>query len=337
MSIKNCIIHSLKRVGESGEINLKTRESENTPEGPIVSLFTQLKQSFQRSAQRQYGLFDPEQGDNPLPGWLKQYENESMGFVSVSKNIAEHLKSKLEESQEGFSAHILIAVEELLEESHLYIFWINHTEAQTIDPELDIDYVNYIDASKLSFVIKLDFNQWKVENWQQYLSVISSRGNKELAQAFLQFCGFISSVNLQQQTDEFLSIVDEYAQTLTPEESKQYKNKIVDYCVEQDMQGNPVNIKELSEELNSKEPEHFVEFVNNKQEEPKEEIYAHRSSLKKFVRFYGREKDLSISFSSDMMGENIIFNQESGELTLKSIPKSLQQQLAKYLKQAKTE
>ncbi len=336
MSIKNCIIHSLKRTAEGGDITLKLRDSENTPEGPIISLITQLKQNFQRSAQRQYGLFDPEQGDNPLPGWLKQYHSESMGFTSATKNLTQHLKSKLDEIKDGFSAHILFAVEELLEESHLYIFWINHTEAQFIDSDLDIDNVDYIDSSKLSFVMKLDFNQWSVENWQQYLTVITSRGSKELSHAFLQFSGFVSSVNLQQQTDEFLTIVDEYAQTLPDEESKQYKNKVVNYCVEQDMQGNAVNIKNLSEELNSNQPEHFSDFVKEKQEEPKEEIYAHRNSLKKFVRFYGREKDLSISFSSDMMGENVVFNSETGELILKTIPKALQQQLAKYLNQSKS-
>ncbi len=334
MSIKNCIIHSLKRTTESGEVKINTRDVENPAEGPVVSLFTQLKQNFQRSTQRQYGMFDPEQGDNPLPGWLKQYENESMAFSTVSTKITEHLKSKLEEISDGFSAHLLFVVEELLEESHLYLFWINHTQAQLIDSDMDIDTIDYIDSSKLSFVLKLDFNQWQVENWQQYLSVIAGRGNKDLAQAFLQFSGFISSVNLQQQTDEFLTIVDEYAQTLTTDESNQYKNKIVDYCVEQDMQGNPVNIKNLSEELNATEPEHFSDFVKQKQEEPKEEIYAHRNSLKKFVRFYGREKDLSISFSSDMMGDNVVFDLEKGEITLKTIPKSLQQQLAKYIKQS---
>lgn len=332
MSIKNCIIHSLKRTQEGGEISVKTRDAENTPEGPIVSLFTQLRQSFQRSATRQYGLFDPEQGDNPLPGWLKQLESESMAFTTVTKNLTEHLKSKLEEVKEGFNAHILYVVEELLEESHLYIFWVNHAEAQFVDSDLDVDHLEYVEATKMNYVLKLDFNQWKVENWQQYISVITSRGSKDIGHAFLQFTGFVSSVNLQQQTDEFLTIVDEYAQTLSGEESKQYKNKIVDYCVEQDMQGNAVNINNLSEELNSKDPEHFANFVKDKQEEPKEEIYAHRNSLKKFVRFYGREKDLSISFSSDMMGENVIFDPESGELTLKMVPKSLKQQIAKYLK-----
>ncbi len=331
MSIKHCIIHSLKRQSEGSEIETNLRQQENLPEGPIVSLFTQLKQGFQRSATRQYGLFDPEMGDNPMPGWLKQLESESMGFATVSQKLTEHLKSKLEEISEGFSGHILYVVEELLEESQFYIFWVSHSEGQYIDHEIDIENIEYVDASKMNYVLKLDFNQWQVENWQQYLSVITSRGSKDIATAFLQFCGFVSSVNLQQQTDEFLTAVDAYAKSLPENESKTYKNKVVDYCVEQDMNGNPINVKQLSEELDSANPEQFSNFLNEQLDDPKEKIYTHRNSLKKFVRFYGREKDLSISFSSDMMGENVVYNPESGELTLKQIPKSLQQQLSKYL------
>ena len=63
----------------------------------------------------------------------------------------------------------------------------------------------------------------------------------------------------------------------------------------------------------------------------KEEIYAHRNSLNKICPLLPPEKELSISFSSDMMGGNVVFDPQSGELSLKTIPKSLQQQLAKYL------
>jgi len=84
--------------------------------------------------------------------------------------------------------------------------------------------------------------------------------------------------------------------------------------------------------LNENEPQKFSKFVTENQQEPTEEIYAHRSSLKKYVRFYGREKDLSISFSSDQMEQNIVFSPEDGSLTFKQVPKSLQAQLATYLK-----
>ena len=332
MPINQAIIHHLCRNRDKSDIKTQLRTDINIAEGPMVSLFTQLKQAFQRSATRQYGLFDPEQTDNPLPGWLKQLTAENMSFLNVCEKTSQHFKLVLEQVDDAFDAYLFFVVEELLEEKFLYLFWVSHSDAQQIDSELDVAQVEFVDTAKLSYVLKLDFNQWEVKNWQQYLSVITSRGEKNLAHAFLQAIGFVSSVNLQQQTDEFLGLVSEYAKSLPSAQTGAYKNKVVDYCVEQDMQGNPINLKQLSQELDSQDPEAFLTFITEHQQEPKEEIYTHRSSIKKFVRFYGREKDLSISFSSDMMGDRVVYDADSGELTLRKIPKSLQQQLAKYLK-----
>jgi len=332
MSIKHCIIHGLNRAVIGEKVNLATRSEENPSEGAIVSLFTQLKQSLQRSATRQYGRFDPNQSDNPLPSWLSKFDKGEMGFVSVTKKITEQLSILLTDTEEPIAAHLLFVVEELMEHQYLYIFWVNHSDAQTINSHLEAEDLNFVDGNKINYVIKLDFSQWAIKDWQQYITLQTSRGSRELAHAFTKFTGFVSGVNLQEQTDEFLTIVDQYAQTLEIEQSNPTKNAIVNYCVDQDMRGNPINFESLSQTLDENEPDRFSKFVNQKQEIPQQEIYAHRSSLKKYVRFYGREKDLSISFSSDRMDDNIIYDEDSGSLTFKQVPKSLQAQLAKYLR-----
>jgi len=332
MAIKHCIIHAISSTDKQQSIKLNLKDDEITPEGAAISLFTQLKQTLQRSATRQYGLFDPEQSDNPLAGWLSKFQQQELGFVSTTKKIMEQLELILADFEEPFSAHLMFVVEELMEHQYLYLFWINHSEAQFIDSQLDVGNINYIDSSKIGYVLKLDFSQWAIKDWQQYLTMQSSRGNANLTHAFMRFSGFISGINLQQQTNEFLEIVDQYTQTLDKEESNPTKNAIVNYCVEQDMRGNPINFDSLSQVLNESEPDKFSNFVSESQESPVEEIYAHRNSLKKYVRFYGREKDLSISFSSDRMDDNILFDPENGSLTFKQVPKSLQAQLANYLK-----
>ncbi|MBV1909572.1 MAG: nucleoid-associated protein [Kangiellaceae bacterium] len=331
MSIKHCIIHGISLASETEQIKLHLREEENPHDGPAVSLFIQLKQSLQKSATRQYGLFDPEQSDNPLPGWLAKYQQQEMGFLSVSKKMTEQLKLDLSEHKEPFSAHLLFVVEELMEHQYLYVFWVSHTDAQYIDTNLSVENLQYVSGNKINYVMKMDFSQWAVKDWQQYMTVQTSRGNNDLAHGFMKFTSFIAGVNLQKQTDEFLNIVDQYAHTLDREESNATKNTIVDYCVDQDMNGNPINFDSLSQVLNENEPEKFSSFISENLETPTEEIYAHRNSLKKYVRFYGREKDLSISFSSDRMDDNISFDPATGSLTFSQVPKSLQAQLAKYL------
>jgi nucleoid-associated protein len=332
MTIKHCSIHKIQRNKPGGEVSLQLRPNELKSEGPVVSLFEQLKLSFQRNTQKEYGLFNPQQSDNPLPALLQKTLSQSLGFSSLTHQLMAHLKLQLEKTQEPFNAHILMVIDELVEQQFFYLFWLTHTDAQYVNTELEVDTLEYINPGKLNFAFKIDIEQWKVEGWDQYMTHITARGNRELSEAFSNFSGFISSVNLKEQTENFLAVVDDFIDHQDPGISQQLKSKIVEYCIDQDMSGNPVDIEQLSSQLNDEKPDEFARFVMEKTPETKKEIYTDRASLKKYVRFFGRDKNLSISFSSEMIGENIVFDESEDQLIVKQIPKSLKAQLTRYLK-----
>ncbi|WP_101757663.1 nucleoid-associated protein [Oceanicoccus sp. KOV_DT_Chl] len=327
MSLKHCIIHHIERAVPGAEVITTLREQENNCSGAAYSLFEQLKQSYQRSSQKQYGHFDREQTDNPVPGWLLEHLQGKTPFARNSQRLLEHLQQKMGANDEAFSAHIMIALETVMEQDQLYIFWINHVDANVIDSNMDVGAARYIDSSKMQFGIRLFVEEWQEQDSQKYLSIITSRGNKNLSDGFEGFIGFSSGIDIVEETSEFLHIVDEYASSLPSDKVSEYKGKILDYCVAQDKQGSPVVFEDISSELNEQEPSAFAQFVTTNQQSPKSEIYTDRSSLKRYVRFFGRDKNMSISFSADMMGQDIIFDEASGTLTLKQIPKSLRQQL----------
>jgi len=331
MTIKHSIIHAFSN--ENQKTSLIDNEQEATIDLALSQLFNQLKQSLQKSATRQYGLFDPQQKDNKVAQGLNQFRQGDLEFVAMSQLMAQSFQQTLVEQEYAISGHLLFILERLMDQDQLFIFWLTQQEFQQIDQNNSIKPIQAIDSSKIGLCLKVDFSQWAIEGWQQYLTLQNARNNKEINHAFCKMLGFKSGVNLQQQTDEFLNIVDQFTQQLDKDKSQPTKHTIVDYCVDQDMQGKPINFDSLSKIVDEDAPKKFAEFVKDKQSQESTEIYAHRNSLKKYVRFYGREKDLSISFSSDRMQDSITFDAESGSLTFKSVPKSLQVQLAKYFKQ----
>ncbi len=327
MTLKHCIIHHIERAVPGADVNITVREQENNCAGAAYSLFEQCKQSYQRSSQKQYGHFDREQGDNPVPGWLKEQQQGKSPFARISQRMLEQLQQKLEDNDEAFSAHIMMALETVMEQEQLYIFWINHVEASHIDSDLGVAATQYIDTARLHYGARLYVDEWLEQESQKYLSIITSRGNKNLSDAFSHFIGFSTGVDLVQDTSEFLNIIDLYAQSLPEEKTSEHKEKILDYCVEQDKQGFPVVFEDISSQLNEDSPSEFANFVIDKQQSPKTEIYTDRNSLKRYVRYFGRDKNMSISFSADMYGQDIIYDEQAGTLTIKQIPKSLKQQL----------
>lgn len=330
MPLNHCILHKIERSTPGNSIKTELKNEENNPSGPIFSLFEQLKHSFQRSAQKQFGHFDRSIEDNPLPEWIKGHTQEKISFSSLSQRFVDDLKSKLGDSEDSFSAHILIAQETIMEQSLLYIFWINHTEAIHIDTMMEVASSRYIDTKKISFAIKLNLDEWLKEASPKYLSMITARGEKILCEAFTRSIGFSPGVDIVEETQEFLRIVDEYTQELPSETANETKSKVIEYCVEKDKRGEPVIFEEISSQINDQEPLQFSSFITDKQENPSPTLNTDRGSLKRYMRFFGRDKNMSISFSSDRIGEDIIYDSHSGRLSINTIPKSLKQQLAKH-------
>ena len=330
MPLNHCILHKIERPAPGTDIKTTFKSEENNASGPIFSLFEQLKHSFQRSAQKQFGHFDSELEENPLPQWIKEQQQEKLSFSSLSENLVSDLQHKLDDSDDAFSAHILIALETVMEQQQLYVFWMEHTEAIYIDSDLNVANSSYVNSKKMHYAIKCHLTEWLEEDSQKYLAMITSRGNKVITDAFTKCIGFASGVDIVGETKEFLNIVNDYAESLPEEKAKEAKEKVIEYCVERNSVGEPVVIEELSNQLNESAPLEFSSFVSDKQEIPRPSLHTDRSSLKRFIRFFGRDKDMSISFSSGRFGGDITYNPMSGALTLNQIPKSLKQQLNKH-------
>jgi nucleoid-associated protein len=336
MSLTNCIIHHIERPAPGNDVAIATREQENNSVSAAHSLFEQLKQSFQRSSQKQYGHFDRELSDNPLPQWVKEQQSNKASFASISLRMMEHLQQLMGNNDEVFSSHILFALENVLEQDVMYIFWINHIDANHIDASLDVASARFVDPSKLQYAAKIYITEWLEQDSQKYLALLSARGNKTLSDSLIAFVGYANGIDIVEETSEFLGILDQYTESLPEEKTTEYKGRILDYCVEQDKHGRPVVFDEISTQLDESSPKQFSDFVSEKQQTPKAEIYTDRSSLKRYVRYFGRDKDMSISFSADRFGEDIIYDPQSGSLTIKRIPKSLRQQLLKNKTQTQT-
>jgi nucleoid-associated protein len=110
---------------------------------------------------------------------------------------------------------------------------------------------------------------------------------------------------------------------------------VVNYCLDQDRAGEPVELNALSRHVDEAEPEALKNFYTEHFAEPPP-LYADRKQLKRYTRFFGRDNDLSIGFSTLMLRRDILYDESSGKLTIRAIPKSLKSQLACHIKSGLT-
>lgn len=329
MALTQCIIYSFARSAPGQALSVKAGKPYSECIGPVASLFDQLKRAFQRSAQKQFGRFDDE-ASPPLAGWAKDYIESKSSFESLAASIMKQLATSMDSIDDAFSAQIMIAEEMLLEQKRFYLLWTEFTEALNVNGEGEVESCRYLDGNRLPYALKLNIDEWLLGESNKYMSLLAGRGNKAISEAFKIALGFSQGVDLEKQTKEFLRVVERYTEELPDDKRDTQKEQILDYCVVKDSLGEEIVIADLSELLSPDQPKAFSNFVEQSSQEEQNSLHLHRSSLKRYVRFSGRDKYMSISFSSRLFGDNVVFDANSGELTLKKVPKSLRNQIRRH-------
>lgn len=329
MPLQDAVLVKLSRKEYAGPVEIHQAKQSLAPEGPVYSLFEQAKQGLNKSAQKRFGFFDVEAENKQFLGLLHNWQDKKMEFLSFANKAALFLQQMLDQSDTPFEYTIIIAHETILEQHYLYVSAVPMKEMMQLDGELEPFYTEVIDGARLSYALRMHLEQYADES-PKYLTQVAAKGAKDLNESFNAFSTFKEGIDIKAQTEEFIHIVDSYADDLDDETQKQVKTQIMDYCVDQDAIGLPVQLEELSEQLDDESPKKFAEYVAANQQSPSAEVHTDRSALKRYMRYFGRDNSISINFSSERLGTDIFYQPASGSLRIDNIPKPLKKQLASF-------
>jgi nucleoid-associated protein len=249
----------------------------------------------------------------------------------------QQFQQALEKAESLLDAFIFFVEEKLEVGDTLSVYLVEHQSGLYLDGELMINDSLSLDTNGFNLAAKIQLNDWTAGDSATYLTLIRSRGDKDIADAFTQFSAFTDKQDIKQETAEFLQIVDNFSQTLDETTAKITRSKVVDYCLEQNKAGKPVTIAALSsnlaEEVKSYEPERFVRYVESSKPDLKPEFIPHAGQIRSYVRISGRNDSLSMSFASECLGREIEYDAEKDVLTIKNLPAALKARLIKHLKE----
>ncbi|MGC1507546.1 nucleoid-associated protein [Ketobacter sp.] len=330
MPVSDFIAHHVERVHADKPAVVNYRQEAIVLDDHASQLLNEIKQVFSTKTAKRYGQFNPDLGDHPVAAWLKDYSAEKMPFASLSQRLTEHFVVLLDQTELPFQGYLLFWQEANAEAEWLYAAHLQQQVGLVINSHLEISQTQYADLSHVGFCGRVNLSHWRDGLSDKYLTISKNRGDRILQELFNQWIGFTDTVNSSADTSEFLNIVEAYAENLPEEDSKDYRDKVVDYCIEQDKQGEPVVYKELSYYLDENEPERFQQFIQEQQPQKKDELIPDKTQLRKYVRFSGRSKEISIQFAASLLGEHIEFDAQKEQLVIKQLPKSLLSQLKKH-------
>jgi len=330
MPVTNAIVHQIFRNSTTQNVDL--REDELDQNEQLLDLVNYVKNAFYNRSSKQYGCFSEEAGHfKALTG---QWNQKSVGFVTFTHQLMKQLQTEIEEKELEIEGHWLFVNEELEQGNHLWFFHLKHKDGLYLTQKMDVVDSSIIDFGKLGFGGYVDLNGLSEQD-EKYLTVSFGFGDRQLQSALLDFVNFVDTIDTTADTERFMEIVKAYSETLPNEKGSNYRKKAVEYCAEQDKLGETVICDEISVALkdnaDSSEAETLVSFMKTNEPEAKEEFIPDRKSLKKYLRYTGKSKEVSISFSNDILGKNVNFNPANESLTITNLPAALLKQLKEEL------
>ncbi|MBS97324.1 MAG: hypothetical protein CMI01_01425 [Oceanospirillaceae bacterium] len=323
MSVSQAIIHRLTR--ESGDKSFSLSDKPLELSETESRLLSEIKPLFVRRASKRYGCFANEAG--VFKGLVVNWLGDTLNLVSFSQKAIEYLAIALEEQDVESDGYWLFAVDEQEAGPVLWLAQLRQRDGIRVDADNKPDDCEYIDFTKLGFCATINLDQVHQPDEHKFLTISFGFGERPMQKLMMDFLSFTDTVNTTADTERFMSLVEDYSKEMPEETGRRYQKEVAEYCIEQVKNGDSVNYRELSGEIESQAPTGLDQFIETRDPELKDTFIPDRSSLKKYIRYSGRSRDVSISFSNESLGKNIRFDPDTGSLTLTELPAALVKQL----------
>lgn len=317
------IAHRLTRGPSEQSYSLSEATFDSTSLSSAV--LSELKALFSRRASKRYGRFADEAC--AFKGLVLNWQDGALGFVSFTQKVLEQLAMLLEQEDLENDGHWLFLLEELESYQYLWIANLRQRPGMLFNGDNQLQATDAIDFAKTGFCARLNLNEIQLPDSHRYLTLSFGFGDRPLQAALTQFCGFYDTVDTQADTQRFMETVIECSAAMPEENARRFQKEVAEFCIEQSSQGQAVNYRELTDAVDSAADAGLVEFIAQRAPELRDEFIPDRSSLKKYIRYTGRSREVSISFSNELLGRSISFDPESETLTLRELPASLIKQL----------
>ncbi|REG85880.1 nucleoid-associated protein [Marinomonas pollencensis] len=337
MSITNLIVHEIQKHEGERKAILIARPNENPIDGQAEALSEQVTNLFNRSGMTTGRFSNPEGSEegSQLPALLNKHfkDNAFEDFETFSKNCAAEYLKYLEPVEEAEGGLLWFNHYELHDTHFLYIVMLKRKQGIGLGADLSLSQVEQIEVEKLHMALRINLNAWRAGDEGRYIAFRFGRAPKPESEYFTQFIGCDEPKVAAKETRKLVDLTSAFCQSegISSKQANEFKKVVSEHCQSKAEEREPLEIKQIANEVESRfsveQANKFLEIAESESFQMEKEIFVEKAALKKLTRLSGSSRALTLSFNSDLLGDSIHFNADTGTLTISDLPKSLLKQL----------
>lgn len=327
MNIRHVIVHLLEKEQHQTQVAVSMRPDELPISNRLTTLLDHVRKLYNRGSGRGWGEFQEERF---LAVQVSEYLEERIDFYLLTTRAVGELVGHLKTTPLSTGGYLLFVEYDERGDHFLMIVMLKSTPGLTFDAALEILDVQHLDLQKLHFAARVNLTA-RAAGRPKYISFIRGRATAGVTTYFKEFIGVTEYSDALLKTKELVNAVINYLDErgLPPEELEAEKSRVHAYCANVASEDRPVYLEDLSRFLDEENPTDFLEYANSEDVQLEDEIHIEKSVLKPLVRYYGKDKDVSISFSGHALkAQRVTYNPERDELTIHRVPVALRAQLS---------
>ena len=185
-------------------------------------------------------------------------------------------------------------------------------------------------VTSIRLAARINISEWQNNpQSKQYISYLKGKQGRKISDYFRDFIGCQEGIDGPGETRTLLKAFSDFVESedLGEESAREKTHALVSYSMAQAKLGEPVNLGELSEQIDVDNPKTFADFIRDNDYGLSSTIPVDKKTINHFRRFTGRAEGLSISFDAHLLGDKIEFDEASGTLVLRRLPTLLTDQL----------
>ncbi|TYL48142.1 nucleoid-associated protein [Marinomonas sp. IMCC 4694] len=337
MSISNLIVHEIQKHEGERKAILIARPNENPVDGQAEALSAQVTNLFNRSGMNTGRFVNPQGSEEgaQLPSLLfKHFKNDGfVNFAEFTKQCAaEYLKYV--EPVEAVEGGLLWFNHYELNDTHfLYIVMLKRKKGIGLGSDLSLSQIDQIETEKLHMSLRINLTAWQSGDDGRYIAFRFGRAPKFESEYFTQFIGCDEPKVAAKETKKLVDLTSAFcvSEGLPTRQANEFKKVVAEHCQAKAQDREPLAIKDIASQVESRfsteQANKFLDIAGSDSFNMEKEIFVEKAALKKLTRLSGSSRALTLSFDSDLLGESVMFDADTGTLTIKNLPRSLLKQL----------
>ncbi|SHM29064.1 nucleoid-associated protein [Vreelandella subglaciescola] len=330
MPLLQSIVHRLDPTLDGESLTLDATSAAHPADAPNMEALASALNDTYNTKPKGWGRFAPDGEQATLvAAWLQAYLDGEDDFVGMSCGLAQRLATELA-AKLSVGGYLVLAHQQQGDTQTLLLAFVHQREGIGINADHHAVPAAQINTRQLTFGARLNITQWQGGDPQtQYVSFVKERGGNKLAEALARCLGVTEGADAPADTRTLLKAFSDYVEKedLDAEASREKTDALVGYASEQLSRGEPMTLTELSGLVDEQQPKAFYEHIRNADYGLAPEIPPDKRTLNQFRRFTGRAGGVSVSFDSHLLGSSVEYDETTGRLIIKQIPKQLKEQL----------